>query len=112
MGLTLLLAMQVVTGTTFSFDHDPASAADTLRYELCVDVVSDATCQTVAVLRVGTTDTYSFTLPATVPRGNRTLSVRAVGLAGSGTSGPSNALTQRVIGRPDPPTNLRVPVEP
>jgi hypothetical protein len=110
--IALLLAFQVVTGTTFTFDHDPESAADTARYELCVDVVSDATCQTIAVLRVGTTDSYAFTLPATVPRGNRTLSVRAVGVLGSGTSGPSNALTQRVIGRPNPPTNLRLPVEP
>jgi hypothetical protein len=110
--IALLLAFQVITGTTFYFDHDAQSAADTQFYELCVDGVSDAQCDTVAVLRLGTTNTYQFTLPSTVSRGNRTLAVRAVGLLGTGVSGPSNTLNQRVVGRPDPPTTLRLTPEP
>lgn len=100
-------AQQVIAGSTFSFEHDAESAADTERYELCVDAVTDPTCQTVAVLRVGTTDTYTFTLPATVARGNRTLSVRAVGRLNTGTSGPSNAVSVRVVGRPSAPVNFQ-----
>jgi hypothetical protein len=38
--------------------------------------------------------------------------VRAVGLLGTGVSGPSNTLNQRVVGRPDPPTTLRLTPEP
>ena len=110
--IALLLAFQVVTGTTFYFDHDAASALDTERYELCVDGVSDATCAPIAVLKVLDTTTYQFTLPGTVPRGNRTFAVRAVGLLGAGTSGPSNTLNSRVVGRPDPPTGLRLTQEP
>lgn len=97
----------VQTGTTFAFDHDAASAADTARYELCVDTVSDATCVTVGVVRVGTSDSYQFTLPSTVARGNRSLSVRAVGLLDTGASGPSNVVPTRVVGKPNPPTSLR-----
>jgi DNA-binding response OmpR family regulator len=48
----LLLAFQVVTGTTLYFDHDAASALDTERYELCVDGVSDETCTPISVLKV------------------------------------------------------------
>ena len=97
----------VMTGTTFVFDHDAQSAADTARYELCVDTVTDATCATVGVVRVGTSDTYQFTLPGTVPRGNHGLAVRAVGLLTTGASGPSNTVLARVVGQPQPPTGLR-----
>jgi hypothetical protein len=101
---------QAVAGTTFAFDHDSESAADTERYELCVDAAEP--CATVGAVRVGTTNEFRFTLPATVPRGNRSLTVRAVGLLGTGTSGPSNALAVRVIGKPSPPTSLRQEVTP
>jgi hypothetical protein len=102
---TLAFGQQAVAGTTFAFDHDAESAADTERYELCVDAAEP--CTTVAVLREGTTNTYRFTLPASVPRGNHGLTVRAVGLLNVGTSGPSNSLAIRVIGKPGPPTTLR-----
>jgi hypothetical protein len=98
----------VRTGTTFAFDHDAVSATDTARYELCVDAEP---CVTVGVVRVGTTDTYQFTLPGTVPRGNHALAVRAIGLLDTGASGPSNVVVTRVVGQPAAPTDLRVPPE-
>jgi hypothetical protein len=101
----------VQTGTTFAFDHDAESALDTARYELCVDTVSDATCSTIGVVRQGLTNEYRFTLPSTVSRGNRALAVRAVGLLATGTSGPSNTVLTRIIGKPNAPTTLRT-VEP
>jgi len=99
---------QVVAGTTFWFDHAPEDAADTERYELCVDTVTNATCAAIGVVRVGTTHTYRFTLPASVARGTRALSVRAVGVLDTGTSGPSNVVTVRVIGKPGSPMLLRL----
>lgn len=97
-------AQQAIAGSTFYFDHD---GVDTEKYQLCVDAVTDTACQDIGVTKVGTSQTYSFTLPAWVPRGNRALSVRAIGLLDTGPSGPSNTLAVRVIGKPTPPVNMR-----
>jgi hypothetical protein len=98
---------QVQVGTTFKFDHDPESALDTEKYQLCVDGVSDILCRDIAVLREEGTNTYSFSLPSWTPKGNRTFAVRAVGKLSLGTSGPSNTVSERVMGKPEAPTNLR-----
>lgn len=102
---------QLQTGSALYFDHPPEDAADTAKYQLCVDGVSDATCSDLAVLRGAETPTlvtFSFTLPGTVPRGNRILQVRAVGHGDFGASAGSNAISQRIIGKPGPPVNFRL----
>lgn len=101
----------VLAGSTFSFDHDLASVEDTAGYQLCVDTVSDATCTDLAVKQVASPvagmAAFTFTLPATVGKGVRGLSVRAVGKYDLGNSPPSNVVTVRVVGLPGPPTNFR-----
>jgi hypothetical protein len=111
--LAVPAAAQIQAGTTFSFDHPDADAIDTEKYQLCVDAASlvdaalDAACQDVAVLRVPSTTTYRFTLPAFVVRGTHTFQVRAVGFGTLGTSGLSNVVNERVVGKPGAPTTLR-----
>lgn len=110
---TLTASAQIQTGSTLYFDHDVASVADTQKYQLCVDAVSDAACTDIAVLPLGASQTpdmsvFSFTLPATVPRGNHSLQVRAIGFGDFGSSAGSNALAQRIIGKPLPPVLLRL----
>lgn len=99
---------QLQAGSSLFFDHSAEDRADTEKYQICVDSVTDATCRDVSVLRVGTTDTYSLTLPGFVARGNRTLQVRAVGFGDTGASAGSNTLSVRVIGKPGPPVLLRL----
>jgi hypothetical protein len=109
--LTASAQGQLQTGSALYFDHPVADALDTAKYQLCVDTVADSSCVDLAVLKVGTlngADTFSFTLPATVSRGNHTLSVRAVGFGDFGASAGSNALTARIIGKPGPPVLLRL----
>ena len=96
---------QVVAGSSFFFDHD---GLDTTKYQLCVDATAtnvEAVCLDVPTARVGTSNSYTFTLPAWVAKGNRRFAVRAVGDAG--VSDLSNELGLRVIGKPSPATNLR-----
>jgi hypothetical protein len=109
--LTASAQGQLQTGSALFFDHPVADALDTEKYQLCVDAVADASCVDLAVLKVGTVngvDTFSFTLPATVSRGNHTLQVRAVGFGEFGASVGSNALAARIIGKPGPPVLLRL----
>jgi hypothetical protein len=109
--LTASAQGQLQTGSALFFDHPVADALDTEKYQLCVDAVADASCVDLAVLKVGTAgtvDTFSFTLPATVSRGNHTLQVRAVGFGDFGASAGSNALAARIIGKPGPPVLLRL----
>jgi hypothetical protein len=109
--LTASAQGQLQAGSALYFDHPVADALDTDKYQLCVDAVADASCVDLAVLKVGTAgtvDTFSFTLPATVSRGNHTLQVRAVGFGDFGASAGSNALTARIIGKPGPPVLLRL----
>lgn len=101
--LTAAAQTKVIAGTTtMSFDHDAASATDTDRYELCVDGAT--TCTPLTVARVGTTDEYRFTLPASVPRGTRNLVVRAVWLGGAV---PGDAVSFRAVVAPGKPSPVR-----
>jgi len=102
---------QLQTGSELFFDHPSVDALDTDHYQLCVDGVTDPTCSNLAVLKTTTSagmDTFTFTLPSTVPRGNHSLQVRAVGFGEVGASPGSNTLAVRIIGKPGPPVLLRL----
>jgi hypothetical protein len=89
---------QVIAGSQLYFDHTAEEQAAVDRYQLCVGT----DCRDMGVLRVGTSDTLSFTVPSWVPRGRQDFTVRAVWKAPlTGNSAPSNALSQVVVGGPD-----------
>lgn len=112
--LTLILALlgmvviptqshaQVIAGTSLSFDHTAEEQTYVQSYQLCVGPVTGTSdCRDIVVTRAGTTPTLTFTLPSWAPGGNQTLSVRAVWKAPlTGNSGPSNTLSQVVVGAP------------
>lgn len=115
--LGLLLLLTLMVGTTqaqqnppavvagvsvMNFDHD---GLDTSSYELCIDALT--ACTIIVTTRVGTTDVVSFVLPASVPRGDRILRVRAIGPAG--TSDPSDVVTFRAYVKPAKPGVIRIP---
>ncbi len=101
--MTVQAQTRVVAGqTVMAFDHD---GADTTGYDLCIDTVSQTTCQPITVNRVGTTNVYTFILPPTVPRGDRVLHVRALWIGGA--SDPSDATTFRAVVRPNKPGSVR-----
>lgn len=96
----LTASAQVIAGTQLSFDHTAEEQAFVDRYQLCVGT----DCRDVGVLRVGTSDTLTCTLPSWVPRGRQDFTVRAVWktpLNGNTNSAPSNVLAQVVVGGPD-----------
>lgn len=105
LGLTALLALtpvpvsaQVIAGSQLYFDHTAEEQAAVERYQLCVST----DCRDMGVLRVGTSDTLSFTVPSWVPRGRQDFTVRAVWKAPlTGTSAPTNVLSQTVVGGPE-----------
>lgn len=101
----------VIAGqTTMTFDHVPG---DTTGYELCVDTVTEATCQPITVspaLPAEGSDAemaFSFVVPAGVPRGARVLRVRAVWPGG--VSGASAVATFRAVVQPGAPGPVRLP---
>jgi hypothetical protein len=97
----------VIAGQSImAFDH---AAGDTVSYELCVDGTggSDCTPITVAPAPDGTLveRPYTFTAPASLPRGSRVLRVRPVWAGGTATA--SDAVTFRAVVAPGKPGPVR-----
>lgn len=96
---------QVRRGVPLYFDHDEQSLIITERYQFCEDVIDEANCKDIPVIRLQGQLTFQFALPTWVKNGAHIYAVRAFGEGEY--SDPSNTLTLQVTGKPLPPTNQR-----
>lgn len=101
----------IQAGTMLEFYHGTENFALTMKYQLCVDAVTDTACKDIAVTPSTTVGWYQFPTPDTIPSGSHFIGVRAVGFGTIGPGAVSNALQVNMNPPPGtfpPPSSFRL----